>query len=233
MDLDLHREILSALEYVFAAKKEVRLLNVHKGMPISYPATIQELGEQGIVFKVQKYQLVCLALEKQTFIQSEQLPSIVRAKLIGLDYPKTEVTLQNFAYTLNTIGKRQTIRVQPQEPIQVLINDNVRKIKGLLVDISETGLGVVTVGAGVFSPNLLRRGAPILFTFRLPGETSDLFLAGTIRNTARDIDNVSYRLGIQISPDSQAHEAIMRFISRRKTRIQVELDVLYTQLSQK
>ncbi len=233
MELDLHREIVSALEYIYAGKKEVRLHNDHKGMPVSYPAIIQGFGEHGIDFKVNKYQLVCLALEKQTFIQSEQLPSIVRARLIKLDYPKTEVTLQHFAYTIDTIGKRQNIRVQPQEPIQVVINDNIRKINGLLVDISETGLGVVTVGESVFSPTLLRRGASVLVVFRLPGEAGDTILAGTIRNMAREIDNASYRLGILIAPNSQAHETIARFISRRKTRIQAELDVLYTQLLQK
>jgi hypothetical protein len=232
MELDLHREILSALEHVYSGKKEVRLHNDHKGMPVSYPATIQGFGERGIVFKVNKYQLVCLALEKQTFIQSEQLPSIVKARLIDLDFPNTQATLQNFAYTLDSIGKRQNIRVQPPEAIQVVINVNARKIKGILVDISETGLGVKTLRENVFHQSLLRRGASVLVLFRLPSETSDTLLTGAIRNIAKEIDNESNRLGILISPNSKARESIARYINRRKTRIQAELDILFTQLSQ-
>jgi hypothetical protein len=232
MELDLHREIISALEYIYSSKKEVRLHNDHKGMPVSYPATIQGFGERGIVFKVNKYQLVCLALEKQTFIQSEQLPSIVKARLIDLNFPNTQVTLQNFAYTLDSIGKRQNIRVQPPEAIQVVINVNTRKIKGTLVDISETGLGVKTLKGNIFHQSLLRRGASILVLFRLPSETSDTLLTGTIRNIAKEIDNGSYRLGILISPNSKAREAIAHYINRRKTRIQAELDILFIQLSQ-
>lgn len=231
MELDLNREILSALENVYAGKKEVKLHNDYKGVPVSYPATIQGFNDQGIVLKVNKYQLVCLTLEKHTFIQSEQLPSIVKASLVNLDFPKTEVTLHNFAYTVDTIGKRAFIRVQPQEPIQAVLNNNVRKIRGQLVDISENGLGVVTVEQSAYSLGLLRRGASILVNFRLPGEANDTLLAGTIRNIAREIDINSYRIGILVSPSRQAHETLVRFIARRKSRILAELEVLYSQLS--
>jgi len=232
MELDLNREILSALEYAYAGKKDIKLHNVHKGVPVSYPATIQGFGGQSIVLQVNKFQLVCLTLDKYTFIQSELLPSIVKASLEDLDFHKTQVTLHNFAYTVDTIGKRAFIRVQPQEPIQVVLNNNVRKIQGRLVDISESGLGVVVVEQSPFSLGLLSRGASVLVTFRLPGEATDTLLAGTVRNAAREMDINSYRIGILVSPSRQAHETMLRFIARRKTRILAELDLLYTQLSQ-
>jgi hypothetical protein len=232
MDLDLHREILSTLEYVYAGRKEVRLHNGHKGMPISYPATIQGFNDRGIIFKINKYQLVCLALDKQTFIQSDLLPSIVKAKLIDLDYPRAQVTLQHFIYTLDTIGKRELIRVQPQEPVQVNINDRYRKIKGTLVDISEVGIGVQTLVNIAYSSSLIRQGTAVQVSFRLPGETVETFMTGNIRSIAKEIQAETYRLGILISPNTQAREAIVRYISKRKTRILAELDALYSQLSQ-
>lgn len=173
-----------------------------------------------------------MTLDKQTFIQCELLPSIVKANLEDFDFHKNQVILHNFAYTVDTIGKRAFIRVQPQELIQAELNNNVRKIRGRLVDISESGLGVVVAERSPFSLGLLSRGASVLVTFRLPGEAIDTFLAGTIRNIARETDINTYRIGILVSPSNQAHETMLRFIARRKTRILAELEVLYKQLSQ-
>lgn len=231
MELDLHREILSALEYIFAGKREVKLHNDHKGMPVSFPAVILGFKDTGVVFKTNKYQLACLALEKHTFIQSDLLPSIVKARLIDMDFSHAEVILQNFSYTVSTIGKREFIRVQPPESIQAVLDHQAHKIKARVIDISEGGLGLVTTGGNIYSPGLLRRGSSVMVVLRLPGESAETFLAGAIRNLAKGGEPGSYRLGIQNSPNSQAREAIARFISARKTKILAELDSLYTQLS--
>ena len=70
-----------------------------------------------------------------------------------------------------------------------------------------------------------------MIILRLPDEPAETFLAGAIRNLAKGSEPGSYRLGIQNFPNSQAREAIARFISVRKSKILTELDSLYTQLS--
>ncbi len=232
MELDLHHEILRVLKHVYAGKKEVRLYNDHHGVPVSHPATIQGFNERGVIFKINKYQLVCLALEKHTYIQSELLPSIVKARLIDLDFPIAQVTLQQFAYTVDSIGRREFTRVQPQRPILVTIKDNNRKMKGQLADISETGLGVQTIGPGAFGPVLMRPGASLSVSLRLPGYLTDILLPGKICNISREIEPGINRLGILISPDSQTHEAIASYVSQRKTSLLTEMVDLYMNLSQ-
>lgn len=78
-------KILRDLVNVARSKKEIRLLNIFTGIPITYEAAIQGMDERGLTFSVFKKQSVCLELDKLTFIECDSLPYTIKARVVAID----------------------------------------------------------------------------------------------------------------------------------------------------
>lgn len=228
--MNLYREIILVLERLAQDKKEVKLINSHKGIPISYDATIQGFDTEGVIFQVHKYQVVCLELERHTYLYTDLLPSVVKAKVASIDIIASKVTLTGFAYAVETIGKRMMLRVEPDQPISVVISNNKRRLRGSLADISEKGIGIFVQASQTFTPSVFIRHSKVLINLRLPTEPSEISLDGIISHIRKDGE--AYHLGINITPDPIIKGAITSFISQRQIEILCELQMLYDQLYQ-
>jgi hypothetical protein len=221
-------QIFDAFARLAAVKEPVRLINDHRGIPISYDATVEGVEHTSVIFQVHKYQCVCLELERFTYIQSPYLPSILKARVVTMDIVATRVTLASFSYASETIGRRTVIRVQPKDPIDVLINYQGQKIRGSLVDISSSGVGIYMLSAYINNPGLLRKGERIHLSIQLPNEKggkNEIRLPGTILYVNRE--KGSFRLGMDTSPEAHARALITQYISQRQAELLRELRVLY------
>jgi hypothetical protein len=228
--MNLYREIISILEQLAQEKKEVKLINSHKGIPISYGATIQGFNTSGVIFQVHKYQVVCLELERQTFLYTDLLPSVVKAKVANIDIITGKVTLTGFVYAVESIGKRMMLRVEPDQPISVVISNDKRRLRGNLADISEKGIGLYVQASQTITTSVFIRHSKVLINLRLPTEPSEISLDGIISHIRKD--GQAYHLGINIAPDPIIKGAITSFISQRQMEILCELQILYDQLLQ-
>jgi hypothetical protein len=221
-------KVFEALSRMTAAKEEVRLINDHRGIPVTYMASIEGFKEFSVIFKVNKYQCVCLELERFTYLQSPSLPSILKAKVADLDIVNTLVSLKNFEPASDTIGRRTVIRVQPKDPVDVVILYQGQKIRGSLVDVSSSGIGIYMVSAYIYNPGLLRKNERIQLTIRLPNEKggiTDIRIPGTILYVNRE--KGSFRLGISTNPEPHAQTTISQFITQTQAEIMRELKTLY------
>ncbi len=147
------------------------LLNVYKGVPLSFPAKIVEVGEGYLRVLTDTYQIVCMYLEKSTLIQSELLPEIVQAEVIELDTKKHLALLANFHYVEKGIGNRAEVRIQPKDPLTSEIQDKEEKLtlKGELADISKEGIGIYLERL-VFFSKVVYPDAEVDIMIELPGE---------------------------------------------------------------
>jgi hypothetical protein len=221
-------KILEIFARMAADKEEVRLINDHRGIPVVYEATAEGFQEPSVIFRVNKYQCVCLELERHTFIQSPSLPSILKARVADLDIVAGLASLTNFESAPETIGRRTIIRVQPKEPVVVSITYQGQKIRGTLVDVSSSGVGIYMVSAYIYNPGMLRKNEQISLTIRLPNEkgiVNDIRLAGSILYVNRE--KGSFRLGINTSPETHARTIIAQYIALRQAEIMRELRTLY------
>jgi hypothetical protein len=153
-----------------SGRETISLINVYKGIPISYPATIINVGENAIQVITEKYQLVCLYHERETFIQSPEISEIVRAKVIGLDAPTSTVVLSDFEVTTKTIGERREVRVCPKFTIEGEIQSQevAEAYHAELADISQSGLGIY-INEKDYFPRVYRPGRKLVVSFKLPG----------------------------------------------------------------
>jgi hypothetical protein len=216
-------------ELVQAARthREIKLVNVFRGLPIVYPATLLESGERGIAVGVHRYQSVCLELDRHTFIQSEVLPKTVTAEVAEVNLASTTAILTNLAYANNTIGNRTAIRVEPKKPTQVTISKDRRKFTGNLADISVDGLGLFILAMYVYTLDVLQDTATVQLELKLLDDKKELKLTGEIAYI-REMGS-ALRLGVRIaaSPDTEAQRTILQFVSQRQTEILREVKQLY------
>lgn len=147
------------------------LLNVYKGVPLSFPAKIIEVGDAYIRVLTETHQMVSMYLEKSTLIQSGQLPNIVLAEVIELDIKKHLALLANFRYMQKGIGDRAEVRIEPKDPLPSELQDKEEQmnIKGELADISREGLGIY-LERGLFSSKIIHPNALLDVMFTLPFE---------------------------------------------------------------
>lgn len=153
-----------------SGRETVSLINVYKGIPISYPATIINVGESAIQVITEKYQLVCLYHERETFIQSPELSDIIFTKVLGLDPAASTAILGEFEVVTKTIGERREVRVCPKIPIEgeVQSEDLADTYRGEMADISQNGLGIY-LDERDFYPRVYRPGRKLTVCFKLPG----------------------------------------------------------------
>lgn len=162
--------ILELLRRVAAAEAEIRLLNVYQGIPIAFPAAIVFVGQNSITVKTERYQLVCLYHERQTYIQYPGFPAVIRARVERLEPQVLQAVLSEFEYTREGIGERRQIRVWPKEGVtgELYLPDRAEAIKGELADLSLDGMGIYLTD-GEYYAHLFRQGRKVAISFRLPG----------------------------------------------------------------
>jgi hypothetical protein len=151
--------------------KGTNLLNVYKGVPLSFPAKIIEIGDAHIRVLTETHQMVSMYLEKSTLIQSGLLPNIVLAEVIELDIKQHHALLANFRFMQKGIGDRSEVRIEPKEPLPSAVQDKEEQmnLKGELADISREGLGIY-LDRDLFSAKVIHPNALLDVMFTLPFE---------------------------------------------------------------
>ncbi len=164
-------EFEQGFRQIAAANKGIRLINVYKGVPISYEASIVKIDPWSIQVKMALYQIVCLYKERETFIQNSFFPKIIRAKVGRLDFPDLEASLTGFEYIEQNVGDRIQVRVKPADPIYSDVQAPGMRFpfKAELADISQEGLAIY-IPRGFYYPDRYRTGVIIKMSLRFPGE---------------------------------------------------------------
>lgn len=162
--------ILELLRRVATAEGEIRLLNVYQGIPIVFPAAIVYVGQNTITVKTERYQLVCLYQEKQTYIHYPGFPAVIRARVERIEPLVLQASLFEFEYMREGIGERRQIRVWPKEGVtgELQIPDRTEAIRGELADISLDGMGIYLPDADYYA-HIFRQGRKVVVSLRLPG----------------------------------------------------------------
>ena len=216
-------------------QQPVKLINVFKGVPLVFDANVIGVTGETVQIKTDPQQIVGLSQEKQTYVQSDRLPGIVRARVVLVDLVNDHATLADFELAAPGVGERQGIRVVPAQPVDILVEENGREValKSELLDISQGGLSFVLASEPADS-HLFNEGSGLILHLELPavgdGEPHQLRLEGSViyvRNTGEDAIR---RIGVKIFPDEQAKAILADFVSHRQTEIMGELNTLLEML---
>lgn len=163
-------EIAALFKRAAKANQAIYLLNAYKGVPISYEATLVDVSWATVKVKTQKYQVVCLYRERETYVQSRLWADTLHARVVDVDIPKTEAVLTNFEYVKGRIGDRTRVRVQPEEPMEgdIQATDVDQSFRCELADISRNGVAIY-IPSPYYSPIIHVKGTPVTLDLQFPG----------------------------------------------------------------
>lgn len=162
-------DLFTLLRQVAKNQSEIRLLNIYKGLPISYDASISSIGDSEINVTTNRYQISCLFHQRETYIQGEELPNIIRSQVMSLNLAKEDALLANFEIAQNSIGNRMNIRVEPGDPLVGIIQFKGYPTKVItpIADISIHGVSVY-VEDFLFPVRLFQPGNEITMSISFP-----------------------------------------------------------------
>ncbi len=167
-------DLIQVLRQIAKDKSEIKLLNIYKGLPISYDASIDSVDDSEIQIHGNKHQLACLYYQGESYLQSTGLPFIIRSQVISMNLAKENVIFSNFEAVKNNIGNRTEIRVEPDEQLVVTIqfNGSAADIFAPLTNISAGGASVI-FEAYMFPTRLCQPGNDLTMTISLPDSASN------------------------------------------------------------
>jgi len=161
--------ILKAFRLSLQNKKELKLINTYKGLPISFPALVLSVEGEAVKLKVDRSQMVCMYHTHSTFVQGEYFQEIIKGYVTQLDLIKLEAILSYYEVPRSSFNNRSQVRVEPGDPISgdIKIKELRVPFRGILADISLGGLGIY-IEERLFVPNIYRPGAEIIVMINLP-----------------------------------------------------------------
>jgi hypothetical protein len=224
-------DLLSLFQELQATESPVKLLNTYRGFPVSYEATILTIDQGMLACRVHEYQAVSMALEGITHLQHERLPETVRASVMAVDVVKKRAVLTEFERAGSAIGKRESIRVQPNEPLDAEIYDGRRRIGGKIADISTTGVGVFTFAAYIYGDLSVELNKEVTVDFRLPNTEEIGRFQGVVTSVVDQKDTSMHRLGVKMTPNPKLQPLLEDYIRTRQEETARELSLIYTSMS--
>jgi hypothetical protein len=219
-----HGSITAALRAVQQAGEKLDLLNLYKGVPIVYPATLRHVDVERVTLHIPSHEIVCLTLERTTILLNPILEEAVGADVLELDLRTGEATLGNCRYASEKVGDRMALRVRPRETVAVRMDCGGQSFTGTLADLSINGLGVnfsLTSPLAIDSP--IHPRAVVQVSLNLPdGEA--LRLPGTVRFIR--MESGFNRVGVEFAQGVQM-VTVLRYVHERQQEILVELRQAY------
>jgi len=171
--LSQNEDLLLLLGQIAKSRSDIRLLNIYKGLPISYDTSINSVGEFEINVSGNRQQIACLYYQRETYLQGDKFPFLIRSQVISLNLDKENAVLADFEVAKSDIGKREQIRVEPDEPPIAYIQfvSSGYEISSSLADVSAEG-GRIYLEAQLFPARLFQPGNEITIAISFPDNVS-------------------------------------------------------------
>lgn len=143
-------DLLQLLRQLSRNQSTIRLLNIYKGLPISYDTNIISVGFSEIQVPGSKNHIACLYYQGESYLQGDEFPFVIRSTVKSLNLAQNYAVLTNFEVAQNNIGKREQIRVEPDDPLIVSI-----QFRGSAYDFITPLADISASGASVFFDDFL------------------------------------------------------------------------------
>jgi hypothetical protein len=243
----LSDDIIRILGRIARNRSEITMLNIYKGLPISYETSIHSVGEFEICVPSSRQHIACLYSQRETYLQGKGLPFLIRSQVISLNLDKEDALLSNFEVAKPSIGKRTQIRVEPDELLIAFIQviDSGFDLPAPLADISAEGASIY-LDSQLFPARQCRVGREAKITLSFPDSISQkvkrLSLKPALQNWPDGKVTISaqamitsvipelplnrYRVGMKVYFQDLARMVVLQYLSQRQVEIIRDLRLL-------
>lgn len=217
-------QILSDLRLMRENNQPVELMNIYKGVPFVCKGRILEIDGDRVQLQVDTAELVCLQNDGTTRVLGNDYFEPSSAQVESVDLTTGTVILHNFTYVGTRLGERMIVRVEPEEPIPVLIHTEDHPVFGEVIDLSMSGLGI-RVSVEHYQP-VLKPGSAVHVTTTLP--SGEITLHGAIMSITKRPD--FYRLSVRFTAEHDYKVIIFHYLVDRRSEIEAELRRQFEQI---
>jgi hypothetical protein len=240
-------DLLSILRQIAREQSSIRLMNIYKGLPISYDTNIASVGAAEVQIPCSKNHIACLYHQGESYLMGESIPVVIRAKVLRLSLAKDYAVLSDFESAQDNIGKRMQIRVEPGDPIMASIEFKGSSFEFVapLADLSANGASVFFEST-MFPGRLSKPGSELTMSIPLPDSMTHKVkklvaqkTTGELRKTlpppqgnhvvvnahgkvvaiTPDLEFNRYRVSVQLAFKDLSRMVILQYISMRQSEI--------------
>lgn len=202
---------------------DLELMNTYRGVPFICKAKVLSIRDDLVEIETHDPALVCLAKQKQTKVLGSDYFEPAVARVASVDLVTNTAILTNLSYQSTRLGERMIVRVEPKEPIPVVIETEGEQVTVELVDLSLSGMGVQVAPSNYSTA--LKPGTTIQAAMRLPKE--EIRLEGSILTAIKT--SSAYRLSVRFVANSPYRVTVFRYLIDRRAEIAVELGEAHDQ----
>ena len=197
-------------------KKVVKLINFYKGLPLSYPATIDSVDRGTVDLDVQAEQAFAIEKNRAAFIRSPLFKHDVLAHLQYVNIKKKAATFAKFSYVEVMAERRNFIRMAPEPYPDTAIESPQGIIEGTLCDLSLSGLNI-----SIDHSCPLERGTETVIRFTLRNLDQSICIDVTVPATLIAItgDTLPRNYTFSINPGKLLERQLSQYIFQRQIEI--------------
>ena len=219
-------ELIRIFTNLISEQKPMTLYNTYRGLPFSYDADVLVVEQGRVVIRMDQHQAVSMASEGRTYIYSSTLPEVIRANVVGVNFKKKQATLNEFVGVGDAVGKRMSVRVQPDESLEAEIYDGRRRIRGRIADISSNGMCIFTFATDVYGLSF-KLGWEVYIDFVPPNTDTMVRFLGVITNINYHDGSYLHRLGLKIFPNPEIKPILEEYVVKQQQVILEEMEQTY------
>jgi len=224
-------ELMGIFSNLISEQKPMTLYNTYRGLPFSYDADVLAVEPGSVVTRVDRHQAVSMSSEGRTYLYISTLPEVIRANVVGVDFKNKQATLNEFIGVGDTVGKRTSVRVQPDESLEAEIYDGRRRIRGRIADISASGMCIFTSATDMYGLSF-RLGWEVYIDFMPPNTDTMVRFLGVITNINYHDGSYLHRLGLKIFPNPEIKPVLEEYVVKQQRVILDEMEQTYILMCQ-
>lgn len=227
----LPASILDNLWRHLQEQRPVTLYNNYKGVPVTYSAEVAMVSMAYIGLIAHPLQTAAIKLERQTFIQCNEIPDLIRANPVSIDYTNRVVMAENlkFPHVINTDLYHSW--VTPTQPVSVELDSDLGgTLDGALAKLAALDNNLLHAVVEVPAEVPFDRQDEIRLAFKLPESGELVQMAGVVYSLTGTQGDESRRLEVEGRAALQDEIAILAYLAKQEDTLISELEAIYMQL---
>lgn len=206
--------LINAIEKLRQRAETITVLNTYYGVPIQYPAEILHTDPESVIIRVHPLQETAAILQNGIYLlKNSQFMNDIYAAVNPVMMDGSRVLeLTRFDQLENSLFHRQSVRVQPPQPIHFTIINKGLDIRCTLYDISIGGIAVTSKHA---YPLAYKAEVILMFPAEILGTLNEVNGELVFKSSYEG----GYKYHFKITPTLQQESELGKYIARREQEI--------------
>ncbi|MBG0771935.1 MAG: hypothetical protein H0S82_09505, partial [Anaerolineaceae bacterium] len=198
-------------------QRPVTLYNNYKGVPITYDAEVAMVSTAYIGFIAHPLQTAAIKLARQTFIQCNEIPDLILANPVSLDYTNRVVMVENLEFPETIKTDLYHSWITPTQPVNVELDSDLGgALDGALASLAALDDNLLHAVVEVPAEVPFDRQDEIRLSFKLPESGELVQLAGVVYSLSGVQGDNPRRLEVEGRAALQDEIAILAYLAKQE-----------------